>query len=290
MSDYRNELERLLHDRDEAHPAEMFRGVDDGFWLWMHTEGRESSPALAALLPGMPTPGVQQKWTGKTGHATMEEGFDIYRTMRDLHVQHVGALRGNGPVLDFGCGWGRVIRFFVKDVDEGELLGTDYNQALIDYCVGSDPWCTFSRNEARPPLPFADGQLGYVYAYSVFSHFSEEMHLSWLSEFRRVLRPGGALALTVRPRRFIEHCQRVRAGEATSEAAATVRMFPDADAALAAYDRGEFCHTPYYATGADSWWGEACIPREYIQREWGRLFEVVEFVDGLRQHVVFLRA
>ena len=56
-------------------------------------------------------------------------------------------------------------------------------------------------------------------------------------------------------------------------------MLVDTDRELARYDAGEFCFSPY-STLVDPWWGEACIGRAYVEREWSRLFEVVEFVEG----------
>ena len=138
--------------------------------------------------------------------------------MRDLHARHFGSLREWGPVLDFGCGWGRVIRYFVKDVEPHQLMGTDYDEPNVEFCVASNPWCEFARNEASPPLPIADDSVGFIYAYSVFSHFSEPMHRQWLEEFKRVLRPGGVLALTIRSRSFLEYCRRLQTGEATGAA------------------------------------------------------------------------
>ena len=143
-----------------------------------------------------------------------------------------------------------------------------------------------------PPLAFADDSVGYLYAYSVFSHFSEPMHQLWLNEFKRIQSPGSALALTVRPRGFIAHCAAVRRGEKTAVSPITERMFPDAEASLDAYDERGFAFSPYDST-VDPWWGEACISRAYIEREWAKHFEVVEFIpadeSGLKQHVVFLR-
>jgi SAM-dependent methyltransferase len=305
VRDFKTELE-ALQGLGQTHPSELFRDVDDDFWLWMHTEGRQTSPALAAVLPGLPPPEVQQHFTGKTGSATLVEGFDIYRTMRDLHTRHVGSLREHGPVLDFGCGWGRVIRYFAKDVSAGQLLGSDYKEDLIEFCGTSDRWSKFTRNDADPPLPMGDDEVGFIYAYSVFSHFSEPMHLRWLEEFKRVLRPGGTLALTIRARSFIEGCRQRRMTGRKGVGRLQSRMFLDADSALAAYDDGEYCFSPH---NPGAWWGEACIPRGYIEQRWSGLFDVVDFVSmtpplldrlgrrlgrgtgrGLLQHVVLLRA
>jgi SAM-dependent methyltransferase len=286
------QLEALLAGREQMHPADIFRDATDDFWAWINAEGRETSPTLRDMLPGLPDPDVQRRWTGKAGFETLAEGFAIYRTMRDLHVSHFGSLREHGPVLDFGCGFGRVIRYFMKDVAPGQLIGTDYNETLIDFCIASNPWCQFNRNEADPPLAIADHEVGYVYAYSVFSHFSEPMHQRWLEEFKRVLRPGGVLALTVRPRAFIEHCGRLRTGESKGVSPINRLMFPDTDSALARYDNGEFCFSPYNPAEEGAWWGEACISRKYVEQHWSKLFKVVEFVNAgeLKQHLVLLQA
>ena len=271
-----------------SHPSEVFRDVDDEFWLWAHTEGRDRSPFLEGLLPDLPDPAQQHSWTGKSGFGAQLEGFEVYRAVRDLHARHFGSLRDVRSVLDFGCGWGRVISYFLTDVDPGVLLGTDRDEANVAFCRASNPWCSFGRNDADPPLPFADRSLDLVYAYSVFSHFGEDMHWSWLTELERVLRPGGAAVLTVRPRRFIEHARLQRERGSTDIVA---RMFPDDEAALAAYDTGEFCFTPYYARGRAPWWGEACIPEAYIRRRWGELFDVLDIDTArLKQHAVVLRA
>ena len=277
------------------------------FWLWINTDGRDANPALADILPGLPDPEKQRLWTGKTGVDTQTEGFEIYQVMRDLHAEHQGDLRKRGPVLDFGCGWGRVIRYFLKDLDPGQARSdTDHDEANVAFCVASNPWCTFGRNEATPPLPLADDSVGYLYAYSVFSHFSEPMHRLWLDEFERVLRPGGALALTVRPRGFIEHCGRLRSGEAKGVSPINKRMFLDYRPRVSPRTTtAGYAFSPYNVDDNDAWWGEACISREYVDREWGKRFEVLAFETAgssrvsraphrsrnpLKQHVVLLRA
>lgn len=292
---FEGELTNLLAAPMKHAPSEVFGDVQDDFWLWINTEGYRSSPALRELLPPLPQEQVQRKWTNRAGDETLVEGFGIYSLVRTLYERHVGAIGDAEDLLDFGCGWGRVIRFFLRDLDHHRLKGTDYNASLIDFCRKSNRWCSFVRNDAEPPLPFRDGQFSCVYAYSVFSHFSEAMHLRWLEEFQRILRPGGALAISVRPRHFIEHCRGLRASETKVESPILLEMFPEADKELARYDAGEFCYSPYDKSQSrpDVWWGEACIPRAYIEREWGRLLEVKEFVEAspqIKQHFVLLKA
>lgn len=290
-------LAELLAAGTDRHPSEVFAGVPDDFWLWVNTDGRDTHPELAGLLPGVPDPEVQRRWTGKTGYATQEEGFRIHRVLREVHQRAAGPLAGAGPVLEFGCGWGRVIRYFLRDVAPGELHGSDLNGELIGFCESSNPWCSFNRNDVAPPLPYDDGTFAFVYAYSVFSHLPEWLHDLWLDELRRVTRPGGILALTVRPRRYIQHCEKARRGRVVDTAPITVQMFPDAAGALADYDAGRYCFWPYDPTADPPTWGEACVPEAYVRAEWADRFEVVDFVHGVRrpsprgvvQHVVVLR-
>ncbi len=283
-------LRWLLDGRVDQHPYDLFKGVDDDFWLWANTEGREQSSELRHLIPSLPSKQLQERWTGKAGHETLTEGFMIYKTFRDAFATHGGDFATGGPVLDFGAGYGRVIRYFMKDLPEGQLFGTDHDQGLVDFSVESNPHCVFGYNDAEPPLSYADDQFGFLYAYSVFSHFSEDIHWKWLHEFKRIMKPGGLLALTVRPRSFIDYCRRVRAGEVVDRASITERMFPDAENDLVRYDAGEYCYTPYNPDRF--WWGEACVPKGYVEQRWSELFEVVDFIEAtdLKQHVVVLRA
>lgn len=277
---FEDEVVRLLAQRGGHPPLELFGDVSDALWLWIHTEGYRRFPALRDLLPGLPKKRVQRHWTFRTGDDTLIEGFAVYLLIRELYQRHIGELRDAQGILDFGCGYGRVIRFFLKDIDHRRLIGTDYTASLLDFCRASNRWCDFARNDAGPPLPFGDNQFQYVFAYSVFSHFSEEMHLLWLDELRRIVLPGGALAISVRPRNFINHLQMLRDSRmADKESRILLKMFVDTEREHDLYDAGGFCYAPY-SDVSDPWFGEACIPRTYIEREWSRYFEIVDFVEG----------
>jgi SAM-dependent methyltransferase len=290
---FEGQLRTLLSQPPGQPPEKLFGNIPDELWLWLNTEGYRRSSNLRQLLPGLPEENVQRQWTNRVNDDALVEGFRIYRVVRTLYERHVGSIGDAHGILDFGCGWGRVIRFFLKDLNHRRLTGTDYNSSLVAFCRKSNRWCNFIRNGAEPPLPVEANRFSCVYAYSVFSHFSEPMHLHWLNEFKRILQPGGALAISVRPRHFIEYCRKLRTSETEVEFPILREMFRDTDRELERYDAGEFCYSPYDGSHPDNWWGEACIPRAYIEGEWGRIFDVREFVEAgpqLKQHVVLLTA
>jgi SAM-dependent methyltransferase len=99
-----------------------------------------------------------------------------------------------GAVLDFGCGVGRVLRYWHRV--PVEMYGTDINPDLIGWARDNLRFARFATNPLEGPLPYADGTFGFVYALSVFTHFPEPLQIPWLAELLRVLRPGGLLYFT----------------------------------------------------------------------------------------------
>ena len=120
-------------------------------------------------------------WFLRSGHAAY-----------DAIAAHV-ELATIGAVLDFGCGCGRVTRFF-HDFP-GELAGSDLSRDAVDWCRANLQG-RFEVNGIAPPLAFADESFDLVYALSVFTHLTADLQLAWRDEVRRVLRPGGRLLLT----------------------------------------------------------------------------------------------
>jgi SAM-dependent methyltransferase len=104
-------------------------------------------------------------------------------------------------VLDFGCGCGRVTRYFKGFA--GEVAGSDVSGDAIAWCRDNLSFGRFEVNGLAPPLVFEDASFDLVYALSVFTHLTAELQLAWRDELRRVLRPGGRLLLTTHGRSYL---------------------------------------------------------------------------------------
>jgi len=104
-------------------------------------------------------------------------------------------------VLDFGCGCGRVTRWW-RDFP-GSLAGSDLDPQAVVWCRRNLPFARFEVNGLEPPLVFEDGSFDLVYALSVFTHLTADLQLAWRDELRRVLRPTGVLLMTTHGRSYL---------------------------------------------------------------------------------------
>jgi len=58
------------------------------------------------------------------------------------------------------------------------------------------PGIIFSKNNLQPPLEYGSNFFDVIYATSVFTHLSEEMHYAWMNELKRICKPSGIIFLT----------------------------------------------------------------------------------------------
>jgi len=106
-------------------------------------------------------------------------------------------LAPGATVLDFGCSSGRVLRAIAAARPDLECLGCDPNERAIAWASEHLPFGRFFASPFDPPLELADGSVDLAYAISIWSHFGARAAIAWLGEMRRIVRPGGALVLTV---------------------------------------------------------------------------------------------
>jgi 2-polyprenyl-6-hydroxyphenyl methylase/3-demethylubiquinone-9 3-methyltransferase len=101
----------------------------------------------------------------------------------------LGPARGLN-VLDLGCGKGR---FAAALAAEGaRMIGLDRSAAML---AGGEPGCFGRVRGSARRLPFPEGVFDAVIAVEVFEHLPPAALDEVLGEVRRVLRPGGTIAI-----------------------------------------------------------------------------------------------
>lgn len=97
-------------------------------------------------------------------------------------------------VLDFGSGIGNSIPFFRKYFSGARLSNADVSLKSIEVAKarfpGSEQYLQIS-----DCIPLPDSSQDLVFSACVFHHIPPAEHVFWLQEIKRVLKPGGFLAL-----------------------------------------------------------------------------------------------
>jgi SAM-dependent methyltransferase len=259
-------------------PALDPQRYSDDEWLELMiaglVEGREG-------VPGGPPPEVQARFVGWSGEAALRECYGVYQLAKRLAKPALGA----GPVLDFGVGWGRLLRLFAHEVPADLLVGVDVDPEILDVCRQTGVPGTLVHVEPGAPLPYPDGHFAFAYAYSVFSHLSGEAAEGALAQLARVLRPGARLTFTTQGTRFLDLCCGIREkadrGEALGDAEASINTFwDDPHRARKRFGKGDHTYTGTGGSGVltGDFYGWAAIPEKWLRRH-ARAFEIVDVTD-----------
>ncbi|MCA1834671.1 MAG: methyltransferase domain-containing protein [Actinobacteria bacterium] len=132
--------------------------------------------------------------------------LELYRSGAELVVDHIEQslaparqrLTDIDAWLDFGCGYGRVVRALATRVEPQRIWAADVNREAVEFCArefGVHPIVS-TPDVATLTLPSVD----YIYAISVLTHLPPERGRELLRVFAEALRPGGYLLFTTHGR------------------------------------------------------------------------------------------
>jgi SAM-dependent methyltransferase len=171
-------------------------------------------------------------------------------------------------ILDFGCGSGRVTRYFHNRPDSCHLYATDIDPQAISWCQKNLRVAQWNTNEPKPPTTYTDNFFDFIYAISVFTHLDEHMQFAWLRELKRVAKPGAILILSV-------HGEGARS------------KFSKTDRDLLS-EKGflfKVNHTGIFKVdGLPDFYQSTRHSRRYIEDKWSQLFKIVKYIERAINH------
>lgn len=227
-------------------------------------------PRLRQLLPRMPDDDVQRAWAGDAGLPLLWKGTSFVRasvpyfTYKDCRAKELRA-------LDFGCGWGRLLRLFYKYFPPCQIEAVDPWDKSIEACKASGIKSNVVQSEYLPEqLPTINKRFDLIYSYSVFTHLSPRAFATCLSALRRYIADNGVLIITIRP---VEYWLQVGKPECVSDHA-----------------KSGFCFIPhaFAAIDGDSVYGDCSISLDYLKQfdQWVIEAVDVSYTDPLQVFVV----
>jgi len=267
------------------------RELSDKQWFRLLIKSLTTPDVEGILFPGFPSVETQTTYVGSANEEALREAFTFYKFVKQTARRSGNPLRLESRLLDFGCGWGRYLRLFWKDVNEENLFGCDVNQSIVDLCHTLNVPGQVDQIYPRGKLPYPNGYFDTVIAYSVFTHLPEDVHLHWMREIARVARPGCIFVMTVESRRFIDFIANVPETTPQEWHKMLAIHKPRVQEFYRAYDSGELVFMPTNK-GVEETYGDAVVPLSFIERRWSPHFEVIMYVDKPRkfwQAVLVLR-
>jgi SAM-dependent methyltransferase len=172
---------------------------------------RPSSPALSGLLPRLAAEEVQRNWTGSDGSKLMETSKAFIRSVDAASWHYTGSGLDGKTILDYGCGYGRLILMLYKYTLPERIFGCDPWTESLRHCAEAGVKANLLLCEYVPSkAPFPPELFDVGYSFSVFTHLSERTCKAVLDSVLPSIKPGGMFTVTIRPPEFWEFVQRFK--------------------------------------------------------------------------------
>ena len=216
---------------------------------------------LYTCLPTPPPHLIERVAAHNSTALYLVTGLQTYREYWSTICKHKSALSIDS-MLDWGCGCGRVIGFFLKFSNIHKIYGCDIDAEAIGWCRDNLKSAEFSVIPPYPPTAYADNAFDLIISFSVLTHLSREVQFAWLQEVHRILSPGGLFLTSVH-----------------GEFAASFIYPGEVEKIL---KNGIYDHADNRLDGIapEGYYKGTFQTKEYTLKEWSPYFEIVEYGEG----------
>jgi SAM-dependent methyltransferase len=160
-------------------------------------------PNLSKVLPKMADAAIQQQWTGFDGEELLAQTVAFARIVETAVDRHMRRSLHNARLLDFGVGYGRNVRTMLYSTNPENIFGIDAWDGSLALSRAAGIPCHLLLSDPMPQrLPVEDASIDVAFAFSVFTHLSEQALLASLSAIKKALSPDGLCIFTIRPKEY----------------------------------------------------------------------------------------
>jgi len=174
-------------------------GLDD-FGLLLISMPNPRWPHLSSILPRMANKKVQERYTGRSGVELYKQTSVFVRQIESSYVRQSREGIQGKRMLDFGCGYGRLIRMMYYFTEPSKIFAVDSEDTPRKICREDGVQAQFQKSANLPTsLAASDSSIDVAYAYSVFTHLPGSAAEACLDAVKKTLRPGGLFVITMAP-------------------------------------------------------------------------------------------
>jgi SAM-dependent methyltransferase len=252
----------ITYSRDLANAnvfRERFSSLSDDAWqaVWLSTENSTNISNLE--FPTVPERELQLQIHGSASwEVSIREAFDFYRFIKSNIELNAN---GTGRFLDYGCGWGRMARPFMRHFDLDKMFAFEPHLLLATIARSLNPYVCVLAGGFTPDGSIPKNWFDLIVGWSIFSHLSRVSFKEWLREISDVLKPGGVGVFTTWGLRFLH---RLQAEKKELEEGREIHWYSkvcieaagDISERTAEYERGEFV---WFTESGSPSYGEAFI-------------------------------
>jgi SAM-dependent methyltransferase len=256
--------------------------ISDDKWFEMLLKSVNNRKVEGFEFPGFPDDELQKQFVGSSNESAMIEGFEFFKVLKGYSAALGKPFNNTTKVLDFGCGWGRFLRIFTNYITDENLYGVDIDPFIIEECHKNQVPGNISRIFPNGNLPYPDNFFDCVMSYSVFTHLPEYIHNNWIKEIARVSKPGCVFVLTLESIRFLDFVENLGNSKPDTDWHKGLSKFSNNIPNYRnLFNDGKFVYLP---TGGGDFrssdvYGDAVVSTKYIERAWGDLFNIIEYID-----------
>jgi SAM-dependent methyltransferase len=182
---------------------DLYGGLTDEEWRDLLIRSINEPEIDAIPFPLFPERELQDQMHGHSGEMSLNEAQEFYSFVKSRD----NARKAMGPdatFLDFGSGWGRIARLFLRDFDLRNIFGFEPNLAYCAVARSLNPYICFLNGDFTPDRTLPPDRFDLVIGFSIFSHLSERSAGDWLEEIARIMRPEACGVFTTLGGRFLD--------------------------------------------------------------------------------------
>ncbi len=262
LVEYEDELRRIdlqIADVSAEQLPNLFKDLPLEVFGWLTLQEQDEFPNIKNYLPTMPPEEIQVYWAGGSGDRLLKQSLAFVESVvqyarSEFNLVDLSDLR----LLDFGCGWGRLLRLFYKYIPTTNLYAVDAWESSLQHCKDCNIRANIAKvDEICVGIPFGV-EFDLIISLSVFTHLSKRSADAALNALRESIDEDGLLIITVRPKEYIRYYLSLHDSSESP------------DDLESKYEEDGFVFTPHKREpfDGDITYGDTFISIDYIRKNW----------------------